>query len=146
MSLRFEKDIEGNALDQVQTEQFGDEIKDPDQVQHRLKQAQRAILNPNKPLEEFLLERNDPSNTKIDDTVGNEIQFSENVICIEIKGKTRDLSVVDLPGLIANVADDENVENINLIERLAIREISKPESVVLLCVTMSGELLLAALK
>lgn len=72
--------------------------------------------------------------------VVNEVQFSENVICIEVKGKNvRDLSVVDLPGLIANVGENEDARNIDLIKNLAKKEIAKENCIILLCVTMSGK-------
>jgi len=70
----------------------------------------------------------------------NEVQFSENVICIDVKGKNvRDLAVVDLPGLIANVGENEDERNIELIKNLAKKEIAKENCIILLCITMNGE-------
>lgn len=71
----------------------------------------------------------------------NEVQFSENVICIDVKGKgLRDLSVIDLPGIIANVGEHEDEGNIDLIRNLAKKEIMRENCVILLCISMNGEI------
>ena len=84
MSLRIEKDAKGERLDKVRVIPFGGPITDHSKVQARLLQAQRAILNPTKSSESFLQEGEAASQ---DVKVVNEVQFSENVICIDVKGK-----------------------------------------------------------
>lgn len=146
VSLRFEKDANGAKLDNLRIVPFGDPITDPSKVQHRLIQAQKAILNPNKPVESFLtVEKSGSKQNGVKEAVSeasdaNEVQFSENIICIDVEGNNvRDLAVVDLPGLIANVGENEDPRNIDLIKNLARKEIVKENCVILLCVTMSGE-------
>lgn len=132
ISLRFDKGIHSGKQDNVRVVPFGKPIMDPSKVQSRLIQAQRAILNPNKSLDLFL---ND-STCEVKD----EVQFSESIICIDVKGRdVRDLSVVDLPGIIFNVGEGEDDRNPKLIRSLAKKEISRDNCVVLLCITMKGE-------
>ena len=144
VSLRIEKDRDGNRLDKVRVVPFGLPITDSSKVQLRLLQAQRAILNPTMAPESFLQVMD--AATKAENGDGedvkavNEVQFSENVICIDVKGKNvRDLAVVDLPGLIANVGENEDERNIELIKNLAKKEIAKENCIILLCITMNGE-------
>jgi hypothetical protein len=133
VSLRFEVDVNGDPLSNIDVVPFGETITDPLEVQQRLIQAQRAVLNPNKPLDTFLSDRKEPG-------LPDEVQFSENFICIEVNGQGfRDLSLVDVPGLIANVGENEHEGNIELIRKLAKKVISKPNCVILSCITMSGE-------
>lgn len=142
MSLRFDKDANGNRLSQSRNVPFGGTITDPSKVQQRLVQAQRAILNPNQSPQSFLQEKETAIKSEEDGEtkVVNELQFSENVICIEVRGNNvRDLAVVDLPGLIANVGENEDERNIDLIKNLAKNEIAKEDCIILLCVTMSGK-------
>lgn len=132
MSLRREKTIDGRPQKDVQVVPFGPPITDASQVQRRLLLAQRAILNPSRSVEEIL-----QSNQEDDRPVRNEVDFSESVICIDVKGKNvRDLAVVDLPGLIGNDKDDNNVD---LVLNLARRAISKKDCIILCCISMNGE-------
>jgi hypothetical protein len=138
ISLRFENDVDGMPLDDVSVVPFGDLISDPLQVQHRLIQAQRAILNPTKPVDSFLKE--DTKSAGEGESVANEVQFSENVICIDVQGRNvRDLSLMDLPGLIANVGEKEDKGNIDLVKNSIVKAISKPNCVILLVVSMECE-------
>ncbi|UZJ57500.1 hypothetical protein CBS101457_006820 [Exobasidium rhododendri] len=139
ISLRFEHDKDGKPLNDVVIVPFGDAITDSDQVQHRLIQAQKAILNPAKPVESFLAEDGKAVEGN-NSTIPNEIQFSENVICIDVKGRNvRDLSLMDLPGLIANVGENENKGNIDLVKNSIVKAIKKPNCVILLVITMSED-------
>lgn len=146
VSLRFEKDANGEKLGKCLTVPFGEPITDPSKVQHRLIQAQKAILNPNKPVESFLtIEKSGTKQNGINEEVNgakdaNEVQFSENIICIDVEANNvRDLAVVDLPGLITNVGEKEDPRSIDLIKNLAKKEITKENCVILLCVTMGGK-------
>lgn len=123
---------------------FGEPITDPGKVQERLLQAQKAILNPSKPSKSFLHDKTTPLKEGVDDAEvvkgEDEVHFSENVICIKVTSKdVRDLSVVDLPGLIANVGEKEDKRNIGLIKKLAMDTIKKEDCIILSCITMSGE-------
>ena len=71
--------------------QFGSIIKQPKEVEERLRRAQRAILNPSIDPQQFL----DGSYTN----PNNKMNFSANCVCLEIKGpNVTDLSFCDLPG------------------------------------------------
>ena len=66
---------------------------DKSEVQDRIRRAQRAILNPSTPVEDFL------QGTLAEDTSPGEVAFSTNCISLEISGNTvADLSFCDLPG------------------------------------------------
>ena len=92
VSLRFVTDSQGQLLGQVRNEVFGSTIYDQSEVEERIRRAQRAILNPKKPLREFL-ENED------DDVLISELNFSTNCVSLQISGpEVADLSFCDLPG------------------------------------------------
>ena len=68
---------------------------DQSEVEHRLRNAQRAILNPSIPVEDFVDNITTPE-TKSE----SELSFSRNYISIHISGPAlADLSFCDLPGM-----------------------------------------------
>lgn len=84
-------DESGKNYDTVKNVQFGQVIRNPKDVEERLRRAQRAILNPSIDAQQFL--ENTHSNA------GNTLNFSTNCISLEIKGQdVTDLSFCDLPG------------------------------------------------
>lgn len=92
VSLRFTTDNLGQPLGQARNEQFGETIYHKDEVEERIRRAQRAILNPNTPSIKFL------ENEHADGGAA-EVAFSMNCISLQISGKNvADLSFVDLPG------------------------------------------------
>lgn len=67
-------------------------IHDKDDVEERIRRAQRAILNPGTLIRDFL-------DGHDEDPIGRELSFSKNCVCLEISGPdVADLSFVDLPG------------------------------------------------
>jgi hypothetical protein len=65
---------------------------DKSEVEERIRRAQLAILNPSKPMEDFLGTL--PSSDE------NELSFSTDVVSVRIAGRdVDDLSFVDLPGI-----------------------------------------------
>ena len=92
VSLRFTTDNLGQPLGQARNEQFGETIYHKEEVEERIRRAQRAILNPNTPSIKFL------ENEHADGGAA-EVAFSMNCISLQISGKdVADLSFVDLPG------------------------------------------------
>ncbi|KAJ7829557.1 P-loop containing nucleoside triphosphate hydrolase protein [Mycena leptocephala] len=127
VELRFISDKKGQPLGQARNEPFGDPIFDKSAVENRIRRAQRAILNPSKPVLSFLDDVEDDS---------TEISFSTNYISLQINGpEVADLSFVDLPGLIASVSRGGNERDIAMVENLVASYISKPSCVILLTVT-----------
>ncbi|KAI0820963.1 P-loop containing nucleoside triphosphate hydrolase protein [Irpex lacteus] len=117
--LRFSTDNYGQPLGQARNEQFGEVIFKKDEVEDRIRRAQRAILNPNIPSEKFL------ENEHADGGAA-EVAFSMNCISLQISGKNvADLSFVDLPGMIASGPDKDIIEN------LVSEYIKKPSCIIL---------------
>jgi hypothetical protein len=91
--LRFITDNKGQPLGQARNENFGTTIFNKAEVEDRIKRAQRAILNPNKPRKTFL-EGDD------EDVHDSELSFSNNSVTLQISGPdVADLSFCDLPGV-----------------------------------------------
>jgi hypothetical protein len=96
-------------------------------VEDRIRRAQRAILNPSKDPNRYLLQ-DDVSDEK-------EVSFSKNYVSLEISGpELTDLSFVDLPGLIASVGRGSDDRDIDLVKSLVTFYIEKPSCVILLTV------------
>ena len=69
---------------------------DKDDVEDRIRRAQRAILNPSTDFRRFLDGEFDS-----DDTHTRELTFSTNAVCLQISGSdVQDLSFCDLPGTV----------------------------------------------
>ncbi|KAJ6458250.1 P-loop containing nucleoside triphosphate hydrolase protein [Mycena sanguinolenta] len=125
VELRIITDKKGQPLGQARTEAFGEPIADKAAVEDRIRRAQRAILNPSKPVLSFLDDFEDDAT----------VSFSTNYISLGITGpEVADLSFVDLPGLIASVSRGGNERDIAMVENLVTSYISKPSCVILLTV------------
>ncbi|GJJ07916.1 hypothetical protein Clacol_002122 [Clathrus columnatus] len=128
VSLRFLTDQDGSLLDAARNVQFGDIIKNPRDVEERLRRAQLAILNPSVPFEFFLEGHGQFTKPSLN--------FSNNIVCLEIKGPdVTDLSFCDLPGLIASVADGGRDEDVEEVRELVASYIRKESCIILLTVT-----------
>jgi hypothetical protein len=126
-------------------------------VEERIRQAQRAILNPSKPFQVFLEGKEESQHSA-------ELSFSNNCVSLQISGPNMaDLSFCDLPGavflslcsrrlvlkceldkgLISSVSSGSKggSNNISLIENLVASYIKKPSCIILLTVACESELL-----
>lgn len=126
-------------------------------MEERIRQAQRAILNPSKPFQGFL-EGKEESQHSI------ELSFSNNCVSLQISGPgLADLSFCDLPGadfvllcsdrvalkyelekgLISSVSSGSKggSDSISFIENLVSSYIKKPSCIILLTVACESELL-----
>ncbi|KAJ3565327.1 hypothetical protein NP233_g7701 [Leucocoprinus birnbaumii] len=128
VSLRFTTDANGAPLGQPRNEVFGPPILNREEVEERIRRAQRAILNPSKSAKVFLEDDDDVSDEA-------ELSFSHNCVSLQISGPdVADLSFCDLPGLIASVGRGGNVNDIKLVESLVTSYIKKPSCIILLTV------------
>ena len=94
VSLRFSTDASGAPLGQTRNENFGPPIYNKNEVEDRIRRAQRAILNPSKPVKDFLNDEDVP----VEKT---ELSFSHNCVSLQISGPdVADLSFCDLPGTV----------------------------------------------
>lgn len=129
VSLRFTTDANGATLGQTRNEVFGPPIHSKDEVEERIRRAQRAILNPSKPAKHFL------ENDEDEPSGEAELSFSHNCVSLQISGPdVADLSFCDLPGLIASVGRGGNTNDIKLVESLVTSYIKKPSCIILLTV------------
>ncbi|KAI0628425.1 P-loop containing nucleoside triphosphate hydrolase protein [Trametes polyzona] len=127
VTLRIITDKNGKPLGHPSNIPFGEPIYNKEEVEDRVRRAQRAILNPSLDYEEFLDESNK--------AVGREISFSSNSVCLQITGPdVEDLSFCDLPGLIASVGSGGSAGDIELVQGLVTSYIKKPSCIVLLTV------------
>lgn len=84
--------MNGQPVRQIRNEAFGGVIHNKEEVEERIRRAQRAILNPSTALRDFL-------DGHDEDPPERELSFSKNCVCLEISGPdVADLSFVDLPG------------------------------------------------
>ncbi|KZT65429.1 hypothetical protein DAEQUDRAFT_814318 [Daedalea quercina L-15889] len=128
VSLRLLTDKDGQAIP-VQPVTFGESIFNPADVAERIRRAQRAILNPSREPSTFL-----NGGTEITP----ELTFSKNCVSLEISGPdVIDLSLVDLPGIIASAGATTTPADIELVKGL-VTEYAMNESCILL-VTVSCE-------
>ncbi|CAA7260361.1 unnamed protein product [Cyclocybe aegerita] len=131
VSLRFTTDDSGQNLGQARNEVFGNIIHNKSEVEERIRRAQRAILNPDRSLEDILQE-------DVNATYENQLSFSMNCVSLQISGPdVADLSFCDLPGLIASVSSKSRggEDDIALVERLVTSYIKKPSCIILLTVS-----------
>ncbi|KAF8586089.1 hypothetical protein K439DRAFT_1632008 [Ramaria rubella] len=127
VTLRFTTDESGHPYQSARNIPFGTHIKNPKDVEERLRRAQRAILNPLTDYREFLAD-NHPNPT-------NALNFSTNCVSLEIRGpEVTDLSFCDLPGLIASVSDNGRDEDVEEVKNLVSSHIKKESCIILVTV------------
>jgi len=100
VSLRREYNEEGEKIGTPQIIAFGETNVKSD-VTELLRRAQLANLNPSKDPKSF-------TGSNIDVSTEKSLQFSKNIVVLEIYGANVDVTFIDLPGIISNV---EKVSN-----------------------------------
>ncbi|KAG8913177.1 hypothetical protein FRC00_002894 [Tulasnella sp. 408] len=131
--LRFQYDASGKLRNEMREVPFGAVIYDKDEVTERLERAQLAILNPSARSESFLSGDYEPT--------AETLTFSANCVCVRVAGpNVPDLYFYDLPGVIANVSDGGKEADIELVDKLAISYVSRPNCLVLLVITCDSVL------
>ncbi|KAN0060745.1 hypothetical protein ACQY0O_007403 [Thecaphora frezii] len=133
VKLRFERTTQGDPLPSIKEQDFGPAIRDRTLVEDRLKRAQLVILNPSTDPLVYL-------KPDLDLNLQSELSFSENLVCIKVKGPNEpNLSFVDLPSIISSGAKDEEKGNIDLIKDLARATTRGSNCMILLTLTMADE-------
>ncbi|EJC99591.1 uncharacterized protein FOMMEDRAFT_92854 [Fomitiporia mediterranea MF3/22] len=139
--LRIEKDQFGLPVREVKETKFGPLLHDKRELEVMLRRAQLAILNPSVPKDRFAdldLETLDPDKPPLGSF--RQLQFSPNVICLDIfSPDVTNLSFIDLPGIISNIADGEDSANIDLIQNL-VRDNISGNTLILLTITMRDDI------
>ncbi|KAI0782953.1 P-loop containing nucleoside triphosphate hydrolase protein [Abortiporus biennis] len=134
VTLQFRADRDNKPLGESRNVDFGDTITHKSEVEERIRRAQRAVLNPSTNYRNFLVGPDE-------DLVEKELTFSINSVSLQISGKNvADLSFVDLPGLIANVAKGGNEGDIELVRNLVTTYIERPSCIILLTVSCETDL------
>ncbi|KAF9507704.1 hypothetical protein BS47DRAFT_1488702 [Hydnum rufescens UP504] len=142
--LRIETDSSGRRLNQIKEAKFGPVLHDKDALELMLRRAQLAILNPSVESSKFvrLGEKEALSAADGIPPLGSKEQlaFSSNVVCIDVSGPdVADLSFIDLPGIISNVAEAKDEWNITAVKDLITRNI-QGNCLILLTITMRDDL------
>ncbi|CAE6540893.1 unnamed protein product [Rhizoctonia solani] len=129
--LRFESGKSG-YVGKTKEVQFGAPMTQRMEVQERIRRAQLAILNPTIEPSTFL--------NAEDSSYPSSRSFSQNCVIVALSGsELSDLNFVDLPGLIANVADDKNVGDIDLVKGLVTSYINRPSCLILLTISCEND-------
>ncbi|KAF8486541.1 P-loop containing nucleoside triphosphate hydrolase protein [Gautieria morchelliformis] len=139
--LRFEKDEMGQRISDVHEIKFGPLLTDKSKLEEMLRRAQLAILNPGVSHASFV-DLDTSTVVPGQPPFGNKqsLQFSSNVVALDLSGPdSADLSFIDLPGIISNVADGEDRNNIKLVQDL-VKDHIKGNSIILLTLTMRDDL------
>ena len=109
------------------------EVEDKEQLEHIIRCAQIATLNPRK--DPRLLVDRDISDLAI------EVEFSPNLIVLSITGPgLPSLTFFDLPGLISNAQNDEDRYNLKLIKNLMRMYVKQDNTIVLTAIPMDQEI------
>ncbi|KAJ3486023.1 hypothetical protein NLI96_g4541 [Meripilus lineatus] len=137
--LRMETDDNGRPLLVKKEVPFGLPILERSHLEEMIRRAQLAILNPSVSAENFLdfdTGTLAPGELPLGST--RQLSFSSNVVCLDLSGPDlTDLSFIDLPGLISNVALGEDRGNIEAVRRM-VREHIQGQTLILLTITMRG--------
>ncbi|BGP25047.1 hypothetical protein JCM10295v2_003967 [Rhodotorula toruloides] len=138
--LRFETDVSGRAIESVREVPFGDAVTDPNAVEAILRRAQLAILNPQNFDKKFFLNLSDDEvmQAKSDPAAAGlekQLSFSQNLICIDVTGPVTDLAFLDLPGIISN---SDEPDDITLIENM-VRQSITGNCLILLTITIRDD-------
>ncbi|KAF8514308.1 P-loop containing nucleoside triphosphate hydrolase protein [Gautieria morchelliformis] len=129
VSLQFLTDESGRPLEQVRNVPFGAPLRNPADVEERVRRAQKAALNPNVDSQKFL--ENDSSVP----TITSALNFTTNCVTLKIEGPDLiDLSFCDLPGLIASVSEGGRDDDVEKVAELVSSYISKQSCIILLTV------------
>ncbi|KAF8340724.1 P-loop containing nucleoside triphosphate hydrolase protein [Cantharellus anzutake] len=139
--LRFDYDTLNRPKLEVHEEKFGPMLHDPAALEIMLRRAQLAILNPTVDAKRF----EDLDIDSLDDEYpplgsSEQLNFSSNVVCVDVWGPyLPNLSFVDLPGIISNVADEKDSGNIDAVKNMVKKHI-EGNCLILLTITMRDDI------
>jgi hypothetical protein len=75
-----------------------------------------------------------------DDSAENELQFSKNVVVVEITGGPGDLTLIDLPGIIRNTEKEEDQRYIGEIQELVRAYTKRENTIIVATVTCTDDI------
>ncbi|KAJ3559507.1 hypothetical protein NM688_g311 [Phlebia brevispora] len=138
--LRKETDENGNKIPAKEVP-FGPLLHDKTQLEEMLRRAQLAVLNPS--VSPSLFENFDTKSLKPGEKpLGSvkQLAFSDDVVCLDLQApEVTDLSFIDLPGIISNVASGEDRGNIEAVKSM-VKEHIKGNTLILLTITMRDDI------
>ncbi|CAE6483870.1 unnamed protein product [Rhizoctonia solani] len=125
-----EDDEEGDAKEIP----FGDIMTDPKDMETRIAQAQLAVLNAGTDPSTFLAM--DPTKVKTRGGSG----FTNNSVIVDLAGEgLADLNFVDLPGIIVNVGEGGDPNDIPLVQNMVKNYISRKSTIILLVISCHAD-------
>ncbi|CAG8489032.1 10797_t:CDS:2 [Ambispora gerdemannii] len=140
--IKLRKEYDNNddkKLSRPEEFKFGDIIIDKANVELMARRAQKALLNPTRNWTEYLNWTFSTSNEV--DARQNEIKFTKNVVCLEIKGpKVPNLSLIDLPGIIRHTENKQDEKFITIIQDLVEYYIGKEKSIIIATISCKDEI------
>lgn len=119
---------------------------DKDHLHLYISAAQRALLNPQTPTEDFVQQADDAvsearsgrSSSSLDSGTEDTLAFTRNVIVLEITGADADLTLIDLPGIIqTEVNRDGSVE---LVKGLVQQYIRSDRAIIVATISCKDEI------
>ncbi|KAJ3044369.1 hypothetical protein HDV00_002261 [Rhizophlyctis rosea] len=142
IKLRFEYDGQGRPLKAVKEVNFGTEITDKEDVELAVRRAQKALLNPSVDPNRYLDYRFDDSTVTARDkeAYSNELKFTRNIACLDIRGAATNLTLIDLPGIIRSVDRKEDAQYIDVVQELVRHYISKDRAIIVATITCKDEM------
>ncbi|KAJ1300009.1 hypothetical protein OPQ81_011843 [Rhizoctonia solani] len=125
-----EDDQEGDAKEIP----FGEVMTDPKEMETRIAQAQLAVLNSGTDPATFLAM--DPTKVKTRGGSG----FTNNSVVVDLAGDgLADLNFVDLPGIIVNVGEGGDPNDILLVQNMVKSYISRKSTIILLVISCHAD-------
>ncbi|CAE6451095.1 unnamed protein product [Rhizoctonia solani] len=113
---------------------FGDIMSDPKEMETRIAQAQLAVLNAGTDPATFLAM--DPTKVKTRGGSG----FTNNSVVVDLAGEgLADLNFVDLPGIIVNVGEGGDPNDILLVQNMVKSYISRKSTIILLVISCHAD-------
>ncbi|KAJ9073386.1 hypothetical protein DSO57_1017098 [Entomophthora muscae] len=142
VSLQLKYDNKGYALPSPKEISFKEGLADLYEIEITVRRAQKAILNPKKPHQDYLNHKFDDSTpeAKLKDASSNELTFTENTILIKIQGAKTNLTLIDLPGIIRSTENDKDAHSIALVENLVKTQIQNPKALIIAAISCKDEI------
>ncbi|KAJ3119581.1 hypothetical protein HK098_005317 [Nowakowskiella sp. JEL0407] len=141
IKLRFEFDVQGRALGKHKEVVFKSDITEKSELELWVRRAQKAVLNPNSDANKFLdVKFENSAKFRDKDAKSNELKFSRNIVCLEIRNSGVNLTLIDLPGIIRSVESREDSQYIDLIQDLVHTYIKKDRTIVVATITCKDEI------
>ncbi|KAI8804707.1 P-loop containing nucleoside triphosphate hydrolase protein [Cladochytrium replicatum] len=141
VKLRYEYETNGRPLGKPREVIFARDVRDKGDLESYVRRAQKALLNPSQDAAKYIEYRFDDSNTGRDrEAKSNELKFSRNVVCLDIRNAGVNLNLIDLPGIIRSMDSRDDLAYIDMIETLVKEYIRKDKSIIVATITCKDEI------